>query len=230
MTAATARPSSSATNPVGPIVNQLYPLHFDHTSILKTIARRFMSASPPYLSARYAAAEDLSSVLGNEMQSSRFLPFIPYNFAYSQSQKRLDVQWAGTSPGTVIRSQHHRGAAIQLRGRWQRILLHPHSHRHLYLTAGANGVTRQLKYPTGSGGDNWSESRRSALVSDHDERGWDAAEPADDSQRRFSRNGPAAGGKQRQLGSAGGVGSAAADPRNRRDSQRVAGHKPAAAE
>jgi phospholipase C len=36
---------------------------FDHTSIAKTIARRFMSARPPDMGARVAAADDLSLVL-----------------------------------------------------------------------------------------------------------------------------------------------------------------------
>src|SRR6266481_2952434 len=36
---------------------------FDHTSIAKTIARRFMSANPPDMGERMAAANDLSMVL-----------------------------------------------------------------------------------------------------------------------------------------------------------------------
>jgi phospholipase C len=36
---------------------------FDHTSIAKTIARRFMSANPPDMGERMAAANDLSQVL-----------------------------------------------------------------------------------------------------------------------------------------------------------------------
>jgi phospholipase C len=77
-------------------------LHFDHTSILKTIARRFMSTNPPYMGARYAAAHDLSEVLGNELRPSQFLPFIPYNFVYGASQKRLAVQGAAAAPGTIL--------------------------------------------------------------------------------------------------------------------------------
>jgi hypothetical protein len=83
-------------------VGQLRSFHFDHTSILKTIARRFMSRNPPYMSARYAEANDLSSVIGNELRPSQFLPFIPYNFVYAVSQKRLDVQGAGVTPGTIL--------------------------------------------------------------------------------------------------------------------------------
>lgn len=36
---------------------------FDHTSIAKTIARRFMSANPPDMGERMAAANDLSTIL-----------------------------------------------------------------------------------------------------------------------------------------------------------------------
>ncbi|HEY2356897.1 MAG TPA: alkaline phosphatase family protein, partial [Phenylobacterium sp.] len=36
---------------------------FDHTSIIKTIARRFMSANPPDMGERVAAANDLSAVI-----------------------------------------------------------------------------------------------------------------------------------------------------------------------
>jgi len=53
-----------------------HTLHFDHTSILKTIARRFMSNNPPFMGARYAAAKDLSSVLGNALrQTSSYRSF-----------------------------------------------------------------------------------------------------------------------------------------------------------
>jgi hypothetical protein len=51
--------------------------HFDHTSILKTIARRFLSDHPPYLGARYAAAHDLSEVLDAQLRPGQFRPFIP---------------------------------------------------------------------------------------------------------------------------------------------------------
>ena len=77
-------------------------LHFDHTSILKTIARRFMSANPPFMGARYAAANDLSQVIGNELRQSQFLPFIRYNIQYATSQMMLDVQNANPAPGTQI--------------------------------------------------------------------------------------------------------------------------------
>ena len=75
---------------------------FDHTSILKTIAKCFLSGNPPYMGARYDAANDLSSIIGSQLRPGPFLPFIPYNFVFGASQKRLDVEGANTSPGTLL--------------------------------------------------------------------------------------------------------------------------------
>lgn len=47
--------------------------YFDHTSILKTIAARFMSINPPYMGKRYADAKDLSSVLGDTLRQTQFV-------------------------------------------------------------------------------------------------------------------------------------------------------------
>jgi hypothetical protein len=77
-------------------------LHFDHTSILKTIARRFLSENPPYMGARYAVANDLSAVIGTYLRQPQFLPFIPYRLQSVQSQMMLDVKLAGRAPGTVL--------------------------------------------------------------------------------------------------------------------------------
>jgi len=77
-------------------------LYFDHTSILKTIAKRFMTDYPPYMGARYAAANDLSNILGDDMRQSQFLPFIRYNIVYNTTQKSLDVKGGNTAPGTVL--------------------------------------------------------------------------------------------------------------------------------
>jgi len=77
-------------------------LCFDHTSTLKTIARRFMSDYPPYMGARYAAAQDLSQVMENTMRQTQFLPFIRYNILFNASQKSLDVEGASTAPGTKL--------------------------------------------------------------------------------------------------------------------------------
>jgi len=77
-------------------------LYFDHTSILKTIARRFLSHNPPYMGARYAAANDLSMVIGTHRRQSQFLPFIRYRLQYAPSQMMLDVKLANRAPGTVL--------------------------------------------------------------------------------------------------------------------------------
>lgn len=69
-------------------------LHFDHTSILKTIARRFLSEKPPYMGSRYAAAHDLSEVLSSEMEKNtdQFLPFVPYTLDYEHTKMNLDIR------------------------------------------------------------------------------------------------------------------------------------------
>ena len=78
-------------------------LHFDHTSILKTIARRFMSNNPPFMGARYAAAHDLSEVLETAARSrAPFRPFIPYTLVCVASKMCLDVQNGSLSIGAPI--------------------------------------------------------------------------------------------------------------------------------
>jgi len=76
--------------------------HFDHTSILKTIARRFLSADPPYMGARFAAAHDLSEVIGNQLRQPQFLPFIRYRLQFVRSQMLLAVNQANRAPGTYL--------------------------------------------------------------------------------------------------------------------------------
>ncbi|HEY4089430.1 MAG TPA: alkaline phosphatase family protein [Bryobacteraceae bacterium] len=77
-------------------------LHFDHTSILKTIVRRFMSNNPPYLGARYAAAHDLSEILAAQVQPGPFRPFIPYTLVYGASKMCLDVQGGSLLAGAPL--------------------------------------------------------------------------------------------------------------------------------
>jgi hypothetical protein len=77
-------------------------LHFDHTSILKTIARRFLSNSYPYLGARYAAAHDLSEVLEGEIRTDQFRPFIPYALTNGASGMCLDVPSGSVAVGTPV--------------------------------------------------------------------------------------------------------------------------------
>ncbi len=132
------------------LVNQIHSLYFDHTSILKTISRRFMSQNPPYMSPRYADANDLSSVLGSEMRPSQFLPFIGYNMVYGPSQKRLDVQYGNSSPGAILWQYDPNTTPAQQfsfedagNGFWY-IRTHTGS---LYLTATPTGVKQDVKYP-----------------------------------------------------------------------------------
>jgi Phosphoesterase family len=77
-------------------------LHFDNTSLLKTIARRFMSTDPPYLGARYAQANDLSVVLAAKPVQVQFRPFIRYNFAFNATQTILGVKDADPAPGAPL--------------------------------------------------------------------------------------------------------------------------------
>jgi phospholipase C len=133
---------------VGPIRS----LYFDHTSILKTIARTFMSTNPPYMGPRYADAHDLSSVIGNEQRPSQFLPFIGYNFLYGGSQKRLEVQGGRAMPGTVLCQDSANDTAAQQfsfedagGGSWY---IRTQT-GNLYLTADDSlGVKQDIKYPT----------------------------------------------------------------------------------
>lgn len=77
-------------------------LHFDHTSILKTIARRFLSDHPPYMGARYAAAHDLSEILERQIRPGSFRPFIPYTLIYGASNMGLNVQNSSLSAGAPL--------------------------------------------------------------------------------------------------------------------------------
>ncbi len=76
---------------------------FDHTSILKTIVRRFLPNDPPYMGARFAAANDLSSILETAPQVPQFLPFIRYRLEYVSSGQLLDL---GPTQRTRLASLH----------------------------------------------------------------------------------------------------------------------------
>jgi phospholipase C len=88
-------------------------LFFDNTSILKTIAKRFMSDFPPYLGPHYAAANDLSVVMGNALRQPQFLPFIRYNFLDGALQKVLDVQGGVAAPGTILVPSDKKDGAVE---------------------------------------------------------------------------------------------------------------------
>jgi phospholipase C len=88
-------------------------LHFDHTSILKTIARRFMSTNPPYLGARYAAANDLSAVISPTLQQHQFRPFIPYHFVFGATQTTLGPKDGVSAQGAAVWQLASDGSAGQ---------------------------------------------------------------------------------------------------------------------
>lgn len=94
--------ADTGTTPVGGVSSPLQSLYFDHTSILKTIARRFMSSNPPYMGARYENAKDLSMVLGNALRPGQFRPFIPYYLTYGASKMCLDVPGGSNVAGTAL--------------------------------------------------------------------------------------------------------------------------------
>jgi len=71
---------------------------FDHTSVLKTIARCFMGDAPPYMGARYAAAQDLSSVISATPHLPRWRPFIGYTLTHQATGLCLDVRGGATEP------------------------------------------------------------------------------------------------------------------------------------
>jgi phospholipase C len=77
-------------------------LFFEHTSIMKTIARRFMSNDFPFMGARYAAAHDLSEILESQIRQDQFRPFIPYTLVYEASKMCLDVLGGSTSIGASL--------------------------------------------------------------------------------------------------------------------------------
>jgi Ricin-type beta-trefoil lectin domain-like len=88
-------------------------LHFDHTSILRTIARRFLSADPPYLGARYAEANDLAAVVGTQLRQPQFLPFLRYNAQFRASQMTLGIKDANPAPGAPVWQLPTDGSAAQ---------------------------------------------------------------------------------------------------------------------
>ena len=111
--AGSADPAATAEAVPGPVQSNLRGLHFDHTSVLKTIARRFLSTNPPYLGARYAAASDLSVVLGSQLRQPQFLPFIRYNLQFAASQMMLAASGANPAAGIGLMQQAADGTAAR---------------------------------------------------------------------------------------------------------------------
>ena len=155
--------NGNTNQPAGGVLNNLLPnvsisdqrhrLYFDHTSILKTIARRFLSQNPPYMGPRYAEAHDLSVIITDAPRPGPFRPFIPYNLLCQASQKQLAVQNAATSPGALlVQDNAQNGVAAQqfsfedAGNGFFYIRTHTGS---LYLTASSNlSVKQDVKYPT----------------------------------------------------------------------------------
>jgi hypothetical protein len=88
-------------------------LHFDHTSIAKTIARRFLFPAPPYLGARYAAASDLSVIMSAQPRRPQFLPYLRHNALFLASQGLLTVAGGDPTPGTALMQAAADGSPAQ---------------------------------------------------------------------------------------------------------------------
>jgi phospholipase C len=76
---------------------------FDHTSIIKTIARRFLNARPPDMGERVAAANDLSAVLQTTARTDKPsipVPTAPAPNAALARQSEVDTE----GPGVLLRS------------------------------------------------------------------------------------------------------------------------------
>jgi len=93
-------PWVKAGSVIGRDANGAEKYHFDTTSILKTIAARMMSKNPPYMSARFADAQELSVVLDKSPRKPQFLPFIRYNLKFNASNFMLNVP--GSAPGVFL--------------------------------------------------------------------------------------------------------------------------------
>lgn len=77
-------------------------LYFDHTSILKTIATRFLSPNMPPMGARFEAANDLSSIMLPAPRATLFRPFISYGLVFAPSGLSLEVSGGASTPGTPL--------------------------------------------------------------------------------------------------------------------------------
>ena len=78
-------------------------VHFDHTSLLATIVRRFLPSSPPAMGGRYAVAEDLSHALAPTRRAvtGRLRPFLPYRITWADGGGTLGPLTTITAGGAV---------------------------------------------------------------------------------------------------------------------------------
>jgi len=128
--------------------------HFDHTSILKTIAARMMGKNPPYMGPRFAAAQNLSVVLDTKLRKPMFLPFIRYNIMFNASGMMLNVPNGSTATGASLlqftknqKSDPAQDFSFELAtGGWTYIRTHCGA---LYVTVDANNfsIKQDVKYP-----------------------------------------------------------------------------------
>ena len=162
-------PSSGGTSTVRRSAGIGRDLHFDHTSILKTIARRFLSTNPPYMGARYAAAKDLSMVVGTQLHQPQFLPFIAYRLQFMQSQMMLNafklpdpdpgwVLWQFPAEGTVVQDFSFEDAGNGF------VYIRSHVGNR-YVTAHAPDLVL-TDVTTASPGAKWKLSQTSSLIRD----------------------------------------------------------------
>jgi phospholipase C len=121
-------------------------LYFDHTSILKTIARRFLSTAPPYLGPRYAAAKDLSAAIGTHLHKPQFRPFLRYNLRFLRSHLMLDVQFANPAPGTLLWQFPANGTVAQ------DFSFEDAGHGYVYIRAHVSNLYLTVQEPATAGG------------------------------------------------------------------------------
>jgi phospholipase C len=149
---------------------------FDHTSILKTIARRFL-ANPPYMGARYAAANDLSSVIRTQLSAPQFLPYLRYRLQFSQSQTMLDAGVANAAPKTALRHIQANGTTVQ------DFCLEDAGDGWFYIRVHTNGLYASVETPEGSGQPVLVQGRRngSSSASNPDLQQWKFSAPVSSS-------------------------------------------------
>ena len=172
---------------------------------------------------------DLSGHRRNDQMSSlQFRPFIPYQLVYGPSQKRLDVHFAATTPGTILWQYDPNDTVAQQFSFEDAGSGHVYIRTHtgsLYLTATPNGVIQDIKYPPGTNAAR-QELRRAALGLQLDRHRHHPAQQLRDLQRRLPRPRPAALRREQQLGRCCHPRQAHGHrPRRTRNPEPLAGHK-----
>ena len=133
--------------------------------------------NPPYLGARYAAANDLSAVIGTQLRQPQFLPFIAYRFQFGASTAMLAMRpsnpppgaiaWQSPADGTITQEFSFEDAGNGL------VYIRSHvSNRYLTATS-ATTLIHDLKYSSGGAGSQpplqrWRLARAGIIVLDRD--------------------------------------------------------------